>query len=117
MIFLSLALILTICLAAGTSFAANNASLNKDSGIVIIFCNVINAITGPIGKVIAVLIIASLAISLFLGKVTWGLAIATMVGMGLLFGATSLVDVISDGVGGSGDNAESLCKKGGGDKK
>jgi type IV secretory pathway VirB2 component (pilin) len=98
------------------SFAADPVAAGdtmKENGIVRIFCNVINVITGAVGKVIAVLILASLAISLFLGKVTWGLAIATMVGMGLLFGATSLVDTISAGTG-TGEKAETLCKVGDG---
>lgn len=62
-----------------------------------VMCLATNQLTGPVGRVIAVVVIASLAISLFLGKVSWGLAIATMVGMGILFGATSVVNLLSPG--------------------
>jgi type IV secretion system protein VirB2 len=39
--------------------------------------------------------VISLAIALFLGKVSWGLAIAVAVGMGILFGAKDVVDLLS----------------------
>lgn len=60
-----------------------------------ILCNVSGAISGPIGKAIAVLIVISLAIALFLGKVSWGMAIAVAVGMGVLFGAQGIVQMAS----------------------
>lgn len=60
-----------------------------------VMCIATNQLTGPVGRVIAVVVIASLALSLFLGKVSWGLAIATMVGMGVLFGATSVVGLLA----------------------
>ena len=91
-------------------FAIDNPA--DKSGIIKIFCNVINQITGGIGKVISVLILISMAIGLFLGKITWGLAIAVMVGMGLLFGAKGIVDVISDGTGRQNILAENLCQAG-----
>jgi type IV secretion system protein VirB2 len=67
-----------------------------------ILCNVSGAISGPIGKAIAVLIVISLAIALFLGKVSWGMAIAVAVGMGVLFGAQGIVQLAS------GDTAQ-IC--------
>ena len=67
-----------------------------------IMCNATNIITGSVGKSIAIIIIISLAISLFLGKVSWGLAIATLIGMGVLFGAPSIVNVISGSSAGCG---------------
>jgi type IV secretion system protein VirB2 len=83
-------------------------AVEDETGIVQIFCNVINEITGGIGKVISILILISMAIGLFLGKITWGLAIATMVAMGLLFGASGLINVITKGV--SSDNQEDICQ-------
>lgn len=58
-------------------------------------CNVVKLAQGGIGKAIAAIIIISLAIALFLGKVSWGLAIAVAVGMGLLFGAPAIVNLIA----------------------
>jgi type IV secretion system protein VirB2 len=67
----------------------------KCNAITKTMCNVIEVITSGVGKSIAILIIISLAIALFLGKVSWGLAIATGVGMGLLFGATDIINLIT----------------------
>jgi type IV secretion system protein VirB2 len=77
------------------------------TGIVTIFCNVIDQITGGVGKVISILILISMAIGLFLGKITWGLAIAVMVGMGLLFGASGIVDSIAKGA--ANDGTDKIC--------
>ena len=65
-----------------------------------VLCNAINQLTGTVGKSIASLIVISLAIALFLGKVTWGIAVA--VGMGILFGATGVVQIMSG-------NTTSIC--------
>ncbi|MDF3047421.1 MAG: virB2 [Candidatus Midichloriaceae bacterium] len=67
-----------------------------------IICNAVNQLTGPIGRAIAILIIISLAISLFLGKVSWGMAIAVAVGMGILFGAKNVVELLAGTGTGSG---------------
>lgn len=66
-----------------------------ENKIVSILCNVQEQISGPIGKAIAILIVISLAIALFIGKVSWGMAIAVAVGMGVLFGAQGIVKLIS----------------------
>jgi type IV secretion system protein VirB2 len=66
-------------------------------GLQNVMCNATNMLTGTVGKTIAVIIVISLAISLFLGKVTWGLAIAVLVGMGILFGAPSVVSALAGG--------------------
>jgi type IV secretion system protein VirB2 len=87
-----------VFLISSQAVSATDSTVPSDpTGIITIFCNVINQATGGVGKVICVLILISMAIGLFLGKITWGLAIAVMVGMGMLFGATGLVDLISSG--------------------
>jgi type IV secretion system protein VirB2 len=92
-----LAFFMTLLMITAFSAAATTNTTNVDdpTGIVTIFCNVIGQITGGIGKVIAILILISMAIGLFIGKISWGLAIAVMVGMGLLFGASGVVGVIT----------------------
>ena len=102
------ALLLVSLLFATVSFDAsaqqnNNTTTQKkveESKITEVICNAIEQLTGPIGRAIAVLIIISLAIALFLGKVTWGLAIAVAVGLGILFGASNVVGLLT-GVQGS----------------
>ena len=65
-------------------------------------CFAVNQLTGGIGRAIAVLVIISVAIMLFLGKVSWGLGIAIAVAMGLLFGAKSIVNIFGADAAGCG---------------
>lgn len=94
-----------ILLLISCSATAASTSMDDPTGIITIFCNVIEQITGGIGKVIAILILISMAIGLFLGKITWGVVIAVMVGMGLLFGAPAVVDTIA----GKDNNTGVVC--------
>ncbi len=73
------------------------ADTTNDTQITTTLCNAVNQLTGSIGRSIAILIVISLAIMLFLGKVTWGVAIAVGVGMGILFGAQQVVNILSNG--------------------
>lgn len=77
-----------------TNTATNTSS---DSLTVNIMCTAINEMTGNVGKAIASLIMISLAISLFLGKVNWGMAISVAVAIGILFGAKDVVVILSGG--------------------
>jgi type IV secretion system protein VirB2 len=79
------------------SFEVQADAGSKETEISNIICRATNQITGNIGRAVAVLIVISLAIALFLGKVTWGMAIAVAVGMGLLFGARDVVNMLSNG--------------------
>lgn len=90
------ALTLMIISPTNLPFAAGgDNSGDQQSAISNIMCNAVNQLTGTIGRSIAILIIVSLAISLFLGKVSWGMAIAVAVGMGILFGAKDVVNLLS----------------------
>jgi len=78
-----------------TAFATDTPVNSNTLGITNALCAVINQITGPIGKGIATIILISLAISMFLGKLSWGVALAFIVAIGMLFGATSVINMIS----------------------
>lgn len=73
-----------------------------------VFCNIINAFSGGIGRGIATIAVIMVGIGLFMGKLSWGLAIAVAVGIGALFGAESIVGIIS------GDDASTVCEGSGG---
>jgi len=73
------------------AFAADDTS-NEISKVM---CNAIDLLTGGIGKTITVVIIISLGIMLLLGKVTWGVAIALVIGIGVIFGSTEFVRLLS----------------------
>lgn len=81
--------------AADAPASTVGTSVDAESKIVLVLCKVSSLLTGTVGKAIAILIVISLALGLFFAKVTWGMAIATGVGMGILFGANSLVTFIS----------------------
>ena len=80
------------------------------AGIANVLCNVIHVAQGATGKTIATLVIISMAIGLFLGKITWGVAIAVAVGMGVLFGANTLVGFLSNTTDGGGTVSD-VCPK------
>eukprot|EP00919_Chromeraceae_sp_WS-2016_P079462 GHVR01188047.1.p1 GENE.GHVR01188047.1~~GHVR01188047.1.p1 ORF type:complete len:121 (-),score=12.36 GHVR01188047.1:500-862(-) len=105
-IFLSLFLTITF-FNANISMADDPAPGAKDttdfgSQIADVLCNVISIAQGNVGKTISTLVIISIAIGLFLGKITWGVAIAVSVGLGVLFGANSVVEFIASGKSGAG---------------
>ena len=79
-----------VALASG----GGSADLGKITQVI---CQAVDALTGTIGKSISVLVVISMALMLFLGKVSWGLAIMVAVGMGILFGARDVVGWLSDG--------------------
>lgn len=75
-----------------------------DSELTGTLCKIINIIRGGVGRTIAIIVVMSIAIMMFLGKVTWGVAIMVAVGMGLLFGAPALVASVSPG-------GEAVCEE------
>lgn len=63
-------------------------------------CNVVNELQGPIARGVAAIGIIFLGFSLFLGKISWGVALALAIGIGAIFGAKEIVSLV-----GGGDNA------------
>ena len=57
-------------------------------------CVVIENLQGDIARGIAAVSIIFLGFSLFLGKVTWGVALATGMGIGAIFGAGAIVNLL-----------------------
>ena len=87
----------SLFLPSMSNAAGNTNTTTNQTKIEEVLCNAVNQLTGPIGRSIAIIIIISMAIALFLGKVSWGLAIAVAVGMGILFGAKDVVNLLSGG--------------------
>jgi type IV secretory pathway VirB2 component (pilin) len=85
------------------SFFANVFADNgtDTSGVTTILCQVINLITGGIGQAIAMLMLISLGVGLFLGKVTWGVALCFIVGLALMFSSGPLIAFIASAQGGT----------------
>lgn len=64
-----------------------------------VLCNVVSWFTGRIGQAIATLAILVIGIGALMGKVSWGMAIIVGIGVGVIFGAPSIVNALG-GMGG-----------------
>ncbi len=60
-----------------------------------VLCNVVEWFTGPVGAGIATLAIIVVGLGALMGKVSWGMAIIVGIGVGVIFGAPSIVDALS----------------------
>ena len=60
-------------------------------------CNIVNELQGPVARGVAAFGIIFLGFSLFLGKISWGVALALAIGIGAIFGANEIVGLIGDG--------------------
>lgn len=76
------------------------------NGITNVLCNVVNQLQGGLGKAIATIAIIVLGIGLFLGKLSWPLALVTAIGIGMIFGAANIVDWVGQG---AGDGTGTTC--------
>ncbi|MBN9542535.1 MAG: TrbC/VirB2 family protein [Alphaproteobacteria bacterium] len=80
-----------------------------DDGISQALCKVIEKLVGPIGKGIATVAIIFLCFMLFVGKISWGVAIATAIGVAAIPAAPYLVLFLS---GASGSGLAAFCGTG-----
>ena len=71
--------------------AAAVSNINDGGAIATAMCAIIKAMTGVIGKSIATIGLIALAIGLFMGKLSWGLALATGFGIAMIFGAGTII--------------------------
>ena len=59
-----------------------------------ILCTVVHWFTGKVGQGIATLAILVIGIGALMGKVSWGMAIIVGIGVGVIFGAPSIVEAL-----------------------
>lgn len=105
-ILTSFLVLLSIFLTSKMAFAAtagNNDAITK------VLCNIVSQLSGGIGKAIATIAIIVLGIGLFLGKLSWPLAVATALGIGMIFGAAGIVNWITDGATSGTGNTGYTC--------
>ncbi len=95
---------LVIALNPSQAFAAAETQLEAT------LCTILGFLTGNIGKAIAAFALVFLGISLFLGKVSWGLAISTALGVATIFGAPQLVETLGGSASEGGAINTSTCK-------
>lgn len=71
------------------------ASGTEPTALSKVLCNVVGWFTGPLGAGIATLAIIVIGVGALMGKVSWGMAIIVGIGIGVIFGAPSIVKAIS----------------------
>jgi len=77
---------------ASDAFASTTTD---DNALTDAMCNAFQIVTGSAGKAFAAFAIISVGIGFFTGKVSWGLMIGVAAGIAAMFGAPSIVAVIS----------------------
>jgi type IV secretion system protein VirB2 len=60
-----------------------------------VICNIVGELQGPVARGVAAFGIIFLGFSLFLGKISWGVALALGIGIGAIFGANQIVEMLS----------------------
>ncbi len=60
---------------------------------------IVDFITGPFGRLLAIIAVISLGFLAFAGRLSWFTAGAVVIGIGLVFGAPAIVDQMISAVG------------------
>lgn len=99
MAFILLAIVVMMPDASLAGAQTSNSTISN------IICNIVNELQGPVARGVAAFGIIFLGFSLFLGKISWGVALALGIGIGAIFGANQIVELIGgDRAGGCSDD-------------
>ncbi len=82
-------------LAASGTVGTGGGSGGSPAALTTVLCNVVGWFTGPIGGGIATLAIIVVGVGALMGKVSWGMAIIVGIGVGVIFGADTIVSALS----------------------
>lgn len=74
------------------ALAANPALAQDLSPVSDMIDNIITALTGPIGRGLAVLALVGSGVMMFFGRLNWPVFVAIFVGVVLIFSAEAIVD-------------------------
>ena len=102
-LFLLFAAVAVIMASSDTAFATNSAD-NDVVGQTL--CCLVAILSDGVARGIATIVIFSVGVGFFLGKLNWGIAAATVAGVGIIFSAPKLVLFLS------GDAANGQCDTG-----
>ena len=84
---------------AGINITKTSANYGKTSALGTVLCNVLNFVTGTVGKTIASFIIIGVGVGFFSGKVSWGLLIGVTLGISAMFGAPAIIGALTGEAG------------------
>lgn len=90
----------TFMLLAVIALAPTSSLATEDAGQMSqVICNIIDELQGPVARGVAAFGIIFLGFSLFLGKISWGVALALGIGVAAIFGAESIVNAMLGSAG------------------
>jgi type IV secretion system protein VirB2 len=87
-------MLLALVVLAPDSASAAAGGVPDAKGMGQVVCNIIKQLQGPVARGVAAFGIIFLGFSLFLGKISWGVALALGIGVAAIFGAESIVDAM-----------------------
>lgn len=108
MITKTLAIMLLLLSLFSSSHANTDTTADGGSGIwnpTYAMCAVYRYAAGPIGKTLALLCLVMIGISFFMSKVSWTTALSVALGISAIFGAPTIVNLLT---GGGGDGCATV---------
>lgn len=90
--FLSLALFVAVMAAPEVALAAAGGNPLEST-----LCVLVEWLTGPTGRAVATLAIIIIGVGALMGKVSWGMAIIVALGIAIVFGAPTLLNLLGGG--------------------
>jgi type IV secretion system protein VirB2 len=90
-----LMVMLAVAAVMAPDFALANGGADTNIGSTL--CKAVQMITGNTGKGLATIAVVVIGIGALLGKVSWGMAILVGVGVGIIFGAGTIVNAFAAG--------------------
>jgi type IV secretory pathway VirB2 component (pilin) len=79
-------------------YAADALKTDDQNAIITVLCNITKELTGGIAKGVAIIAIVVVAVGLFMGKFSWGVGLATALGIAMIFGASTVVEWLAAGI-------------------
>lgn len=76
---------------------SSSSGTTEDNVLGDFLCKIIKTVTGKVGRGIVAIVIIVVGMMFFTGKVSWNAMLATGLGVGTVFGAPSLVGLITGG--------------------
>lgn len=99
--FLALALFVAVMLVPEMALAGATGESPLES----VLCRLVNWLTGPTGRALATLAIIIIGVGALMGKVSWGMAIIVAIGIAIVFGAPTLLQLLGGGTASTCSNA------------
>ena len=93
------AMLLVVCIASPTLAFAQATTGGAFAPIQTAIQLIIDFVTGPFGRALAILAVISLGLLAFAGRLSWFTVGYVVIGIGLVFGAPAIVDQLISSVG------------------